>query len=120
MNIKIVEPRGHKKGDINFSPNGSLTILSDLVKQFKLDQKRVLFAVDQDDKDRKYLFMTIDETAQNPKSVQIKKIKSGSYQITVKALVRELKIEGKKAHFVYLKKITEQAKPFFQFERVGE
>lgn len=120
MNIKIIEPRSNKTGDINFSPNGMATINAEFVKQYRLDQKKILFAIDTDDKEHRFLFLAVDTNNKNPRSISIKKSKSGSYQLSLKNVAKELMLTGKKANFTYYKHLTDKGETFIQFQKTGD
>lgn len=122
MNLMTISPRSGRGSDLRISRSGATTISTEIVNEYKLEGKHLTFAVDSEDESRKFLYIGIDIKGEDPKSIKLKgKSKAGSHQIMLKALASEFglsktsKMPG--VSFKYFKKITQQALPYFVFER---
>lgn len=100
--------------------HGTVTLSLSLVRTLGLNSKKFLFALDEDDKDRKYIYLTIDETGQSPNAYTVSKKSSGTYQLAVTELRKTIPVKGVSVSYSYSKKIIEKGKPYFQFERDSE
>lgn len=121
MKLKNISLNSRSGGDIHLSANGMMSIAANFINQHQLwGNKRVLFSLDEDDKQKKYLYLTIDQTGLEPGSKLIVKSKAGSVQMSVRRIAEAFSLKGKKADFKYTKKITDGARPYFQFERMVE
>lgn len=117
MNLKIVE---QKKINMRINKNGLVTLSLPLVRILGLNSRKFLFALDEDDKERKYIYLTIDETGQSPNAYTVSKKTSGTYQLPVTELKKTIRVKGTSVNYSYSKKIIEMGKPYFQFERDSE
>jgi hypothetical protein len=104
-------------GDICIYKRGSGTFRAELIRRLGLLNKFVVFQSDEDDKENKFLYVTIDETGEEPAAKKLILQKSGSCQVSFTQIQKEFNSLNKSMGFDYMKKTTNNSKPLFVFKR---
>lgn len=117
MNLQVVRA-GRSIFDMSVYTNGMVTIGSAFAKKFQLENKNILVSLDQDDKDNRFIYLTVDPMGKDPNGFTCKKSKGGSIQIYVMRLAGITK-EGR-VRYNYHGQVNQGAKGYIQLERVAD
>ncbi len=102
---------------IRVNKAGQITISAAFVHGNKLEGKHVILCKDDDDKDRKFLYLTYNLNSQG---ALIKKSKNGIYSFTNKQIAEYFVNKSKSLKFSFLRRISEKNEPYFLFEKKEE
>lgn len=121
MNIQPVKVGSRKWSDIRLQRKGCGSVKKSIVKRFGLEQKRVIFALDMDDKKHEYLYMIVDAKGNKADSILLTKAKQGGFIFGLGALKKVMDdIPGAGGiGYYYYKKMVEKEEVYFQFKREG-
>jgi hypothetical protein len=120
MNLEIIRRSHHgSSADITVYNTGITTITKHTVERCGLKDKNILVAVDKDDKEARFFYLTVDPAKTNPLSFNLQKNKSQSYQFSLSGLKSTFKKDEKKRQYNYYKKIVDKGIPYYQFEKVN-
>lgn len=117
MNLQIVRS-GKSNHDLTLYKNGVGTLASEFVKKFALENKNVLIALDQDDKEHKFIYFTVDLMGKDTNGFIVKKSAGGSFQFSSARLANLF--EQKKIKYVFHNQVTHNAKGFLQLIRLED
>lgn len=118
MNLHPLMPgKNSSIGQLKIYPNGVGYFVADFVKRFGLENKHLIISADIDDKDKKFLYLTIDESGIEAASFKLKKQKNGSFQVGLARVAASVNLKNKTILFIYTKKIAIAGRPYFVFEK---
>ena len=122
MNIQPVTIGIGYGSDIRLYKQKGGHISKRIVERFRLEEKRLMFALDKDDKDHKFIYLSIDIKGGAAESFKLKKRKTGSFQFGLSGLNVAIKHlpDEKGIGYMYNKKIAQNNLAYLQFKRINE
>lgn len=103
-----------EKQIIRINKNGLITLSAEFVHENKLDGKHIVLLKDEDDKEKRFLYLTYNL---NGNGTMIKKSKNGMYQLSNKQLAEHYEGRQKSIKFSFLRRISDKNEPYFLFEK---
>ncbi|GAB4287197.1 MAG: hypothetical protein Kow0098_03380 [Ignavibacteriaceae bacterium] len=114
MKLKPVRHMGNAEADLILLKGTTSRIRAYLVRDLNLLNKNVIFYLDEDDAENKYLYMAISE---DRGSGQAQVVRHKENYAILRAGVSKM-LNTNKAGYNYKKKIAQDGKPLFVFERI--
>lgn len=102
---------------IRVDKSGVLSIGASFVNENKLEGKYVVICKDEDDREKKFLYLTYNI---NGNGKLLKKTKNGTYSFTNKQITDYYTNKTKSIKFIFKRKISDKNEPYFLFERIEE
>ena len=123
MNIQPVKVGSSSCADIRLQKRGDGMIRKGIVERFHLEGKRIIIALDQDDEDYNFLYLSVDTKRIQSDSITLSKKKQGTFHFglgVLKEIIQNLPGDRDKSiGYYYHKKMTDDGQVYFQFKRIS-
>jgi len=112
--MKLVPFDNAERQIIRINNHGMITISAAFVHENHLEGKNITLMKDEEDKDKKFLYVTY---SLNGNGVHLKKNKTGSFIITNKCIAEYFSGKASSIKFLFLRRISDKNEPYFLFEK---